>query len=59
MYAPDTSYSDVRIDLFYENLEDRDNIIPRKYKKMNSVSKWVAMLTQTGKMYMADSLLAA
>ena len=35
MYAPDTSYSDVRIDLFYENLEDRDNIIPRKYKKMN------------------------
>jgi hypothetical protein len=30
VYAPDTSYSDVEIDMFYEQLQDRINLIPRK-----------------------------
>ena len=32
--APDTSYSDVNIDLYYENLQDRLNVIARKNKKV-------------------------
>ena len=34
VYAPDTSYSDVNIDLYYENLQDRLNVIARKNKKV-------------------------
>ena len=34
VHAPDTSYSDVNIDLHYENLQDRLNVIARKNKKV-------------------------
>ena len=34
IYAPDTSYSDVDIEMFYENLQDKLNAIPKKHKKM-------------------------
>ena len=34
VYAPDTSYSDVEIDMFYEQLQDRLNMIPRINKQI-------------------------
>ena len=34
VYAPDTSYSDVEIDMFYEQLQDNLNDIPKSNKQI-------------------------
>ena len=62
IYAPDTSYIDVQIGLFYENLQDRINVIPIKNNKMflgDFNDKVGCNAYTTGKMYVEDSVLAA